>query len=164
MRKDYLNGTTDPLTVCIGAAQLAADLAREAKIPIEAAGIAGVQVPGDNGSRGGHAVAAIKTQPYGIVFVDWGRLTPTYTWDTKQALQIYQGLVGVPSVYHEMTSGTDGRHVGYLFTEDGKKIIRSMTALGDFSPTALQKLFDDDPRSGPVTVDRYKDLTRRRFR
>ena len=162
MRGDYLSGNFDPLTVCIGAAQLAVDLARQAGIPLEAAAI-GVQVPGPTGNREGHGVAALKTQPYGIVFVDWGRLTPTYTWDTKQALAIYQGLQGVPTVYHDMTGGPNGRHIGYLFTEDGRKLVRGMTVLGDLPPTDLQRVFDDDPRGGPMTVDRFRDLTRAKF-
>ncbi len=162
MRRDYLAGKTDPLTVCIGAAQLAADMARAANIPLEASAMT-VQVPGAGKPSEGHAVAAIKTQQYGIVFVDWGRLTPTYTWDTKQALAIYQGLQGVPSLFHEVTAGTDGSHVGYLFTEDGKKIVRGMSALGDLPASDLQRLFDDDPRGGPMTIERFRELTRGKF-
>ncbi len=122
-----------------------------------------VEVPDANGQQAGHAIAAVKTQPYGIVFVDWGKLTPTYTFDTKQAFRIYDALQGIPSVFHTVTAGSDGHPVGYLFTDEGKAIVNNLTFNDEVAKPPLEHLFNDDPRGAPLTVDRFKQLTRGKF-
>lgn len=163
-RGSYLNGRQDPILVCYGAAQYAAFLAEELGrrngIPIQASGVT-VRVPTANGSDAGHAAAAIKTAEHGIVFVDWGRLIPTHTFNTGRALRVYQALVGVPSINHQITDPNQGgRHVGYLFTEEGKLYIRALTFHGELETPETAKLFEDDPRGDRVGEQRYKDLLR----
>jgi hypothetical protein len=164
-RQSYLTSTADPTLVCLGAAQftaaLAEELGRRSGIPIEATAIT-VKVPNAQGIAEGHAVAAVKTLDHGIVFVDWGRLIPTYTFDTERAFRVYQALVGVPALFHEITDpNRNGRHVGYLFTEEGKLYVNNLTFHGELPKSELGKLFEDDPRGDAVTTQRYKDLLRR---
>ncbi|MBI5202242.1 MAG: hypothetical protein HY925_11690 [Elusimicrobia bacterium] len=164
VRASFLSGKEDPITVCIGSAQFGALLAQELGkrdgVRIDAAAVS-VRVPHGNGSSG-HAVSAVKTGEYGIVFVDWGKLTPTYTWDTKEAMRIYQALQGVPAMYHEMSAGPDGKPVGYLFTEEGKLILRQMTAYGELPQGTLERMFRETPSSGPRAAERYRELVRGR--
>jgi len=165
-RGTYLNGGKDPILVCYGAAQYAAfmaeELGRRYGIPIQASGVT-VRVPQANGSDAGHAVAAIKTQEHGIVFVDWGRLIPTHTFNTGRALRVYQALVGVPAINHQITDPNQGgRHVGYLFTEEGKLYVRALTFHGELETPETAKLFQDDPRGDRLGEQRYKDMLRAR--
>jgi len=165
-RGTYLNGGKDPILVCYGAAQYAAfmaeELGRRNGIPIQASGIT-VRVPGANGSDAGHAVAAIKTKEHGIVFADWGRLIPTYTYNTGRALRVYQALVGVPAINHQITDpNKGGKHVGYYFTEEGKLIVGALTFHGELETPETAKLFQDDPRGDRLGEQRFKDLLRKR--
>lgn len=164
-RGTYLNGGKDPILVCYGAAQYAAfmaeELGRRNGIPIQASGIT-VRVPGANGSDAGHAVAAIKTREHGIVFADWGRLIPTYTYNTGRALRVYQALVGVPAINHQITDpNKGGKHVGYYFTEEGKLIVGALTFHGELETPETAKLFQDDPRGDRLGEQRFKDLLRK---
>jgi hypothetical protein len=156
-RESYLTGDHDGTLICIGSAQFAANLARalgeRAGVPIMASAVS-VNVPG------GHAVTAIRTPEYGIVFADWGRLTPTGTQDTKEALAVYQALQGMPDVYHEITSGPTGRPVGYLFSDEGKALVRRLTFHGDAGQAPLARMFEDVPRGSDVAAERYKALLR----
>lgn len=165
-RASYLTGKDDPILVCIGSSQFAAVLAEElgkqAGVPIQAMATT-VSVPDKKGVSAGHAVAAIKTKEYGIVFVDWGQLTPTHTYDTRMALRIYQALQGVPEIMHAVTDGRDGRHVGYLFSEEGKIYVRNLTFHSELPQSGLPRLFDDDPRGHDTSIERYRDLTRKKF-
>lgn len=163
-RQSYLSGNGDPTLVCLGAAQFAAamaiELGRLNGIPIEATGVT-MNTSDLNGKQAGHAVAAVKTQEYGIVFVDWGRVTPTYTWNTEKALRLYQALGGQPALFHQITDPTrDGRHVAYLFTEEGKLLVNNLTFHGEAAKPAVGRLFEDEPRGDQVTVERYKQLLR----
>ncbi|OGS01219.1 MAG: hypothetical protein A2V88_02915 [Elusimicrobia bacterium RBG_16_66_12] len=165
-RQSYLSGTDDPTLVCLGAAQFAAaaaiELGRLNGVPIEAAGVT-MNVSDSKGKQSGHAVAVVKTREYGIVFVDWGRVTPTYTWNTEKALRLYQALGGQPALYHQITDPTrDGRHVGYLFTEEGKLLVNNLTFHGEAATPAVGELFADDPRGDQVTVERYKRVLRQK--
>lgn len=158
-RQSYLTGDRDGILICIGSAQFAANLARElgarARVPLVASAVT-VSVPG------GHAVTAIQTPEYGIVFADWGRLTPTGTLDTLEALAVYQALQGHPSVYHQITDGRTGRHVGYLFSDEGKAMVRRLTYHSGAGQAALPKLFEDAPRGSDVAAERYKGILRAR--
>lgn len=165
-RQSYLNSSSDPTLVCLGAAQFAAaaaeELGRRNGVPIQATGVS-MEVSDANGKQSGHAVAAVKTQEYGIVFVDWGRVTPTYTWDTEKALRLYQALGGQPAMFHQITDPSrDGRHVGYLFTEEGKLLVNNLTFHDEARKPPVGKLFQDEPRGDQVTVERYKELLRRK--
>lgn len=164
-RGSYLSGRQDPTLVCLGAAQFTAaaaeELARRAGVALEASGIS-VETSDAAGRQSGHAVAAIKTREYGIVFADWGRLTPTYTWDTKKALRLYQALSGEPALFHEVTDpGRDGRHVGYLFTEEGKLLVETLTFQGELDRSPAGTLLAEDPRGDLATVERYKGLLKK---
>jgi len=166
-RASYLANRQDPVLVCMGEAQFTAALAqalgRQAGINIQAAAVT-VVVPGENGQRGGHAVAMVKTPQYGIVFVDWGQMTPTYTFSTKEALRIFQGLQGIPDVYHIVTNADgNGSHVGYLFTEEGKKMERRLTYHAGAQTGPLNRMFDDDPRSEQITIERYRNRLKKAF-
>lgn len=158
-RRSYLTGDRDGTLICIGSAQFAANLARalatRTRTPLVASAVT-VAVPG------GHAVTAIQTPEYGIVFADWGRLTPTGTMDTKEALAVYQALQGVPSVYHQVADGRTGRHVGYLFTDEGKALVRRLTFHSDAGQAGLPALFADAPRGSDVAAARYQALLRER--
>lgn len=168
-RASYLSGQSDPTLVCLGAAQFAAALARDlglqAGIPIEASAVT-VTVPDGSGASSGHAVAAVKmsTPEYGIVFVDWGKLTPTYTYSTERALAIYQALQGIPGLFHDVTSGRDGRHVGYLFSEDGKAFMRSLTFEAEAPADPVGRVFGDAPRGQQLTLQRFRESARARLR
>jgi len=156
-RESYLTGDRDGILICIGSAQFASNLARalgeRAGVPVMASAVS-VDVPG------GHAITAIRTAEYGIVFADWGRLTPTGTHDTKEALAVYQALQGMPAVYHEITDGPSGRPVGYLFSDEGKAMVRRLTFHGDANQGSLPRLFEDAPRGSDVAAERYKSLLR----
>lgn len=161
-RQSYLSSSKDPTLVCLGAAQSAAaiavELGRRNGVPLAASAIT-VEVADADGRRSGHATAAVKTREHGIVFVDWGRMIPTYTFDTRRALALYQALVGMPAVMHEVTDpDRNGRHVGYLFTEEGKAYVRALTFHGELARPPLGELFDDDPRTDPLAEKRYTDL------
>lgn len=119
-----------------------------------------VRVPNAQGTGSGHAVAALKTKEYGIVFVDWGRLTPTYTWDTREALRLYQALVGMPAFMHELTAGPDGEPAGTLFTEEGKMFLRELTAYGELPQPTLERIFNDAPQSAGRALERYRRILR----
>jgi hypothetical protein len=166
-RKSYLGGgQQDPILVCKGSAQLAAmvarDLGAKAGIPI-AATAATVDAWDPKGTWVGHAVTQVMTPEYGIVIVDWGTLMPTYTWDTKTSLAIYQAAQGVPAIMHAITAGNDGHTVGYIFSEDGKALIRNLLYHGELPTGPLPRIFDDDPRTHELTLERYRDLVRRAF-
>ncbi|MBI4348288.1 MAG: hypothetical protein HY553_15715 [Elusimicrobia bacterium] len=165
VRTSALTRSQDPITVCIGSAQfgalMAEELGRRNGVPIQAMAVS-VRVPDGDRRSSGHAVSAIKTREYGIVFVDWGQLTPTHTWDTREALRIYQALQGMPAIYHELTGGPNGEPVGKLFTEEGKLILRELTAYGETDPTALERIFREEPSSAPRALERYRQLLRRR--
>lgn len=158
-RESYLTGDRDGILICIGSAQFAANLARDlgarARVPLVASAVT-VGVPG------GHAVTAIRTPEYGIVFADWGRLTPTRTLDTSEAMAVYQALQGMPAVYHQITDGRTGRHVGYLFSDEGKALVRRLTYHSDAGQADLPRLFEDAPRGSDVAAARYKALLRSR--
>lgn len=161
-RGSYLSQQNDPILVCMGEAQFTAALAealgRQNGIQVQAAAVS-VNVPG-----GEHAVALVKTGAYGIVIVDWGQLTPTYTFNTRDALRIYQALQGVPEMYHEITDASqNGRHVGYLFTDEGKLMVKKLTYEAEFTRGKMNEMFDDDPRGEQVTVERYKNILKRAF-
>lgn len=166
MRQSYLDSKADPILVCIGAAQYTAALAEELGarngIPVRATGVT-VESAAANGGPSGHAVAAIRTRDTGIVFVDWGKVVPTYTFDTERALRVYQALVGTPAVYHEITDPKkNGRHVGYLFTEEGKLMVNALTFHGELSSGPLPELFKDEPRGDDVANARYKGLLQKK--
>lgn len=164
-RGSYLSGAKDPTLVCLGAAQYAAALAEElgrrSGIPIQASATT-VTTTDAAGRSGGHAVAQVKTKDLGIVFVDWGRIIPTYTFDTERSLRVYQALVGVPAVYHRITDPSrNGRHVGALFTEEGKLYVHALTFHGEAPRPPLSALFDDGPSGEQVANERYKNLLRK---
>lgn len=164
-RGSYLNDTKDPTLVCLGAAQYAAALAEElgrrSGIPISASATT-VKTADEQGRTGGHAVAQVKTKDMGIVFVDWGRIIPTYTFDTERSLRVYQALVGVPAMFHQITDPSrEGRHVGYLFTEEGKLYVNNLTFHGESGRSPASNLFNDDPRGDQITTERYKNLLRK---
>lgn len=165
MRGSYLSGSADPTLVCLGAAQsaaaLAVELGRRSGIPIEASATS-VKTADEQGRSGGHAVAQVRTKDMGIVFVDWGRIIPTYTYDTERSLRVYQALVGVPAVYHQVTDPTKGgRHVAYLFTEEGRLYVNALTFHGESGRSPASNLMNDDPRGDQITTERYKNLLRR---
>ena len=160
-RASYLAGAKDPTLVCLGAAQFAAvfaeELGRRSGVPIQAAAIT-VKAEA-NGMAAGHAATQVKTKEYGIVWADWGTLIPTYTWDTERALRVYQSIVGIPALFHEITdAGRNGRHVGYLFTEEGKLYVDALTVHGGLPKTRTAPLFDDAPRGDAAASERYKGL------
>ncbi|MDE2038390.1 MAG: hypothetical protein KGO96_02595 [Elusimicrobia bacterium] len=162
VRAAILNNTQDPIVVCSGSSQFAAALAEDLSARIgenlQATAIT-VNTPNTAAGRSGsHAVAALRTKKYGIVFVDWGKLTPTYTQDTEAALRLYQALQGVPAVYHEISGGRDGRPVAYLFTPEGKALVRRLTFHDHLPASELARLFDDTPTGGDKTVARYTRL------
>lgn len=164
-RGSYLTGASDPTLVCLGAAQYAASLAEELGrrngIPI-AASATTVKTAGANGGSGGHAVAQVKTKDLGIVFVDWGRIIPTYTFDTERSLRVYQALVGVPAMFHQITDPSKGgRHTAYLFTEEGKLYVNTLTFHGESGRGPASEIFNDDPHGDQITTERYKGLLRR---
>lgn len=164
-RGSYLSGAKDPTLVCLGAAQYAASLAEElgrlSGIPI-AASATTVKTTDAQGRSGGHAVAQVKTKDMGIVFVDWGRIIPTYTFDTERSLRVYQALVGVPAVFHQVTDPSkNGRHTAYLFTEEGKLYVDTLTFHGESGRSPASNLFNDDPRGDQITTERYKNLLRK---
>jgi len=154
-RDSYLTGNQDPILICIGSAQFTArlveTLSKRAGVNLQASAVT-VSVPG------AHAVAAVRTPEYGIVFVDWGRLTPTHTFDTRQAFAVFQALQGVPEVYHEITGGPDGRHVGYLFTPEGKAFERRLTVNTDLDQTPVAALFGDVVSGPDAAAQRYRAL------
>ena len=158
-RESYLTGNQDPILICIGSAQFTARLVEalsaRAGVSLQATAV-GVAVPGE------HAVAAIRTPEYGIVFVDWGRLTPTHTMNTKEALAVYQALQGVPEVYHEITAGPEGHHVGYLFTPEGKAFVRRLSVHSDLDQTQVGALFNDVPSGPDAAAERYRRLLSRK--
>jgi hypothetical protein len=166
-RKSYLGGgQQDPILVCKGAAQLAAMIARDlgakAGIPIAASAVT-VKVWDPQGSWAGHAVTQVMTPDYGIVIVDWGKLMPTYTWDPKTALAVYQQAQGIPAIMHAITAGNDGHTVGYIFSEDGKALVRNLLYHGELPTGPLPRIFDDDPKTHELTLERYRDLVRKAF-
>ena len=61
-----------------------------------------------------------------------------------------------------MTAGPDGRPVGYLYTEEGKMVLRQLTAYGEIPEGTLERLFRDTPSAGPRAVERYGGLVRSR--
>ncbi len=165
-RQSYLSRNMDPTLVCLGAAQFAAaaaeELGRRNGVRIEAAGVT-MKSSSLNGKQSGHAVAAVKTSEYGIVFVDWGRITPTYTWNTEEALRLYQALGGQPAIFHQITDPSrDGRHVGYLFTEEGKLLINNLTFHSEAAKPMLGRMFEDAPSGDQVTIERYKQILGRK--
>jgi hypothetical protein len=157
-RTSILEGKKIPDLQCGPAATLIAALAvemgRQAGVPIQAVAT-GVEVPDSNGGQGGHFVAALKTQPYGIVFVDWGKLTPTYTFDTHRAMEIFQALQGIPDVAHYIADSS-GHFVGYLFSDDGKVIVENLTYHSELPSPPLSGVFGDAPDGASVTIERYK--------
>lgn len=164
-RGSYLSGQKDPTLVCLGAAQYAAALAEElgrrSGIPI-AASATTVKTADEQGRAGGHAVAQVKTKDMGIVFVDWGRIIPTYTFDTERSLRVYQALVGVPAVFHQITDPSKGgRHTAYLFTEEGKLYVNTLTFHGESGRAPASELLDDDPSGDRLTTERYKNLLKK---
>lgn len=164
-RGSYLSGQKDPTLVCLGAAQYAAALAEElgrrSGIPI-AASATTVKTADEQGRAGGHAVAQVKTKDMGIVFVDWGRIIPTYTFDTERSLRVYQALVGVPAVFHQITDPSKGgRHTAYLFTEEGKLYVNTLTFHGESGRAPASELFNDDPSGDRITTERYKNLLKK---
>jgi hypothetical protein len=167
-RASFLNGTQDPILVCIGSAQFAAnlanDLGKQAGIPIAASAVT-VMVPDKNNADAGHAVTMVKMSmpQYGIVFVDWGHLTPTYSYDTSRALAIYQALQGIPSLFHDITAGQDGHHVGYLFSEEGKVFVRNLTFHAEAPGNPLDRVFNVEPRGSGITTERFRSLLRDKF-
>lgn len=156
-RQSYLTGDHDGILICLGSAQFAANLANalgaRAGVPLVASAVS-VRVPD------GHAVTAIRTPEYGIVFADWGRLTPTGALDTQEALAVYQALQGMPAVYHWITDGASGRHVGYLFSDEGRALVRRLTYHNEVGQSPLPSLFEDAPRGADVAAERYKALLR----
>jgi hypothetical protein len=163
-RESFLTGNAIPILVCIGSSQYTANLARDLgkKLGINiAASAITVEVPDSNGAMAGHAVAAVVTPQYGIVFVDWGKLTPTGTWDTKTALAIYQALVGIPAIYHEISGGEEGHLVGYVYSDEGKAFLRAETFFAEMPTGPLPRVFDDDPKTHELTLERYRRLLRK---
>lgn len=160
-RSTYLNGGQDPVLVCMGEAEFTATLAealgQQAGVPIKASGVT-VAVP-VNGSYAGHAVAFVQTPQYGYVLVDWGQLTPTNTYNIKTAAAIYQGLVGIPVVYNEITNPDNGgSHVGYMMSDDGKEMVQAATFYTETKRDDLSQTFQDDYQGQQVTTQRYLDL------
>lgn len=161
-RASYISGTPDPSLICLGAAQFAAfaanELGRANGLQIEARAV-NLRTADAQGRSSGHAAALVKTPEYGLVFVDWGRLTPTYTWNTEKALRAYQALSGQPALYHRITDASrDGRHVAYLFTEEGKLLVNNLTFHGELERSPSAVMFADEPSADAATVERYKKL------
>jgi hypothetical protein len=154
-RDSYLTGNSDPILICIGSAQFTARLVQalsaRAGVNLQAAAV-DVSVPGS------HAVTAVRTPEYGIVFVDWGRLTPTHTLDTKEAFAVFQALQGVPEVYHKITGGPEGHHIGYLFTPEGKAFERRLTVQTDLNQAPVAALFNDVVSGPDAAAERYRRL------
>jgi hypothetical protein len=166
-RKSYLGGgQKDPILVCKGSAQLAAmvarDLGAKAGIPIAATAVT-VAAWDPKGTWVGHAVTQVMTPEYGIVIVDWGTLMPTYTWDSKTSLAVYQAAQGIPAIKHAITAGNDGHTVGWIFSEDGKALVRNLLYHGELPTGPLPRIFDDDPRTHELTIERYRELVRKAF-
>jgi hypothetical protein len=68
----------------------------------------------------------------------------------------------VPALFHQVTDPSrNGRHVAYLFTEEGKLYVHNLTFHGESARPPLSALFNDDPRGDKLTTERYKDLLRR---
>jgi hypothetical protein len=167
-RDSYLKDRSDPILVCIGSAQFGAALAealgKKAGIPI-AASASIVAVP-DEGGLASHAVTLVKvkTPEYGIVLVDWGRLTATRTFDTEEAFRIYQAVKGMPALLHSISDpARDGRAVGYLYTREGKVFLRQMTFHHELRPSAPSRLFDDAPDGQSVLLERYRQVLENAF-
>lgn len=167
VRASYLQGQSDPVLVCIGAAQLGAlvaeELGRRSGRPISASAVT-VAVPDERGRAIDHAVTLIKTPEYGLVFVDWGNLTPTKTQDTEEALRLYQAVAGVPVVFHDITDPRrGGGHVGYLYTQEGKVFLRRWTFHGELAGHAVARIFDDVPDGASEGAQRYLERLRAAF-
>jgi hypothetical protein len=157
-RKSILTSKKDPDLQCVGAAtflsHLAVEMGRRAGVQIEAAA-SSVEVPSATGEQETHFVALVKTRPYGIVFLDWGQLTPTYEFDTRKALAIFQGLQGIPQVAHYIAD-TAGHFGGYLFSDDGKVMIENMSYHSELPSSEVHQLFRDDPESASIVEGRAK--------
>lgn len=133
---------------------MAVEMGRVAGVPIQAVATS-VRTQREGQSRG-HAVAAIKTPRHGIVFADSGRMIPTYTWDTAEALRIYQHLQGAPSFFHLIAEGPRGRPVSYLFTEEGRLVVQHLTAFGVLPRPETARLFRDAPSGADAAVERFR--------
>ena len=57
----------------------------------------------------------------------------------------------------------EGRHVGYLFTEEGKLFVKNLAFYAETERGALQEIFRDEPRGHQVTLERYRKLLRKKF-
>jgi hypothetical protein len=164
-RDSIITSTVDPMLVCIGSAQLGAELVRRLSarsgLPLSATAV-DVRVTGTGDISAGHAVTAVRTAEHGIVFVDWGQLTPTGTHDVKEALAIFQGLQGIPSLGHNITDGVTGRHVGRIMTEEGRLLSCEVTYSALTGQDELGRLFRDACSGSTHAGRRFRDLTKRK--
>ncbi|MBI2070097.1 MAG: hypothetical protein HYT79_05800 [Elusimicrobia bacterium] len=145
-----------PVAICIGAAQLASELAerlgQRLGIAIEADPVSTV----DN-KPGGHAVPMIRIPGEGIVFVDWGTIVPTNTFDPQAALAVYQGRAGSVAVLHTVGDSSDrGAYAGRIYPEQGRALFDATTLHGEpgLPRSRGREFFNDEARGS--------DLTRRR--
>jgi hypothetical protein len=159
-RTSILSGTKNPDLQCVGAATfvaaVAAEMSRQSGIPVQA-WASSVDVPSDNGTQDHHFVTMLKTAKYGIVFLDWGQLTPTYEFSTKRALAIFQGLQGIPSIAHYIADNR-GHFGGYLFSDDGKVLVENLTYHAQLPGSEVDQVLraDSDPNVAGVVEGRAK--------
>lgn len=159
-RTSILSGKKDPDLQCVGAATfvaaVAAEMSRQSGVPLQA-WASSVDVPSDNGTQDHHFVTMLKTVKYGIVFLDWGQLTPTYEFSTKRALAIFQGLQGIPSIAHYIADNR-GHFGGYLFSDDGKILVENLTYHAQLPGSEVDQVLraDTDPQGSHVVEGRAK--------
>lgn len=162
-RESYISGQEDPMMVCIGAAQvaseLAVDLGARLGLNVEASSIKVVSID-ENEQSIGHAVPMIRLPGEGFVFVDWGNIIPTNTFDPEAALAVYQAQNGGFAILHTVgDTPRGGRYDGRIITEQGRPVLDAATFHGDpnLPRPAGPDLFHDDPRGAPITRDRALD-------
>ncbi|MBI4668767.1 MAG: hypothetical protein HY747_06215 [Elusimicrobia bacterium] len=146
----------DPILRCLGAAQmasvLAVELGKKIGLDIKAGAVSVV-------TDDGHMVPMIRLPSQGFVFVDWGAVIPTNTFDPEAALAVYQGVRGRIAVVHYFTdSDDDGSYAGHIITKQGLPVLKATGVLGDHE-FELEKpnLFDDEPSGSDLTLERSLD-------
>jgi len=167
-KESFISQNKDPILVCIGAAEFASELVnawgRLRGINITAAPISVVKTratdPLGDTTYGMHSVPAIRTQEYGIVFVDWGQIIPTQTLDTRAALQMYQATQGVPTTIHYLGNPNErGQTSDVIFSPESEVLLDAVTLHGDpdVSHGDIQTSPYDGPRGSQITRTRALD-------
>ncbi|MBI4370219.1 MAG: hypothetical protein HY547_08325 [Elusimicrobia bacterium] len=155
LRDSYLEIEDNPVLVCIGAAQFAAqminDFAHKHDLDIQARA-AGVF------SSLGHAITLIRTPEYGMIALDWGTIVspPQPTMDPEITLRWYERLVGSIALHHAIRD-EEGLPLIEIETQEGR-IIRQVLTFRNRPKSVQNDIWDDyDNQRGLRAMEKVQD-------